>query len=381
MCYAGPRTMFTRKEMGLSNSNIIAGFMPIFQPNEDAGSISKSVGVPIGFSERYSSLFRLDLNAPENPHVSIIGMTGSGKTHLIKTIISGTALLSEEVQIIIDWNGEYVELSLELGGLVIDFALTDRLKRTMIENPSYKITCFNLSNLDESNRRKIASEILKQTLIYSKSKGFSKKVETLIFVDEAWKLLDSESITAIFREARKYGLSIIAASQMLRDISNEIVANSATLFVFRLQNPVDFDALKSLNIFEKIGIDRIKDFGVGECAVLASPRSGLKCEVVLKVLDLTNLKTYYIHASGVDKLVSEKSIKRISGRLGISESMVSEAIAMSVKGRRIDAAKMSASLLKSGVELAGVITLMRLIGVRDIDMSKIISGLYNCSNR
>lgn len=372
--------ILTKNEMSLSNSNVIAGFMPILQHSEDAGSIAKSVGVPIGFSEKYSSLIRLDLNAPENPHVSIVGMTGSGKTHLIKTIILGVALTGEEVQIIIDWNGEYVELSLELGGIIINSDWAESLKH-IIKNPLQKIICFNLSNLGELDRREIASKILKDTLIYSKSKGFSQKVETLVFVDEAWKLLGGESITAIFREARKYGLSIIAASQMLGDISNEIVANSATLFVFKLQNPADFDSLKSLNIFGKIGADRIKDFGVGECAALVSPCSDRKCEVVLKVLDLSNSKTYYVHTFGVDKLVSEMEIKRISGRLGISERVVSDAIALSAKGRHIDAAKMSASMLKSGVELAGVVALMRLMGVMDTDISKIISGLYNYGRR
>ena len=112
-----------------------------------------------------------------------------------------------------------------------------------------------------------------------------------------------------------------------------------------------------------------------------SPCSDRKCEVVLKVLDLSNSKTYYVYTSGVDKLVSEMEIKRISGRLGISEKVVSDAIALSAKGRHIDAAKMSASMLKSGVELAGVVALMRLIGVMDTDISKIISGLYNCVRR
>ena len=380
MCSVVVITMLTRKGMSLKNSNVIAGFMPIFQPSENVNSITKSIGVPIGFSEKYSALFRLDLNAPENPHVSIVGMTGSGKTHLIKTIIAGVALIGEEVQIIIDWNGEYVELSTELGGLVIDFDWLEGLKHT-IEDSSQKIICFNLSNLNEADRREIASGILRNTLVYSKSKGFSQKVETLIFVDEAWKLISGESITAIFREARKYGLSIIAASQMLGDISNEIVANSATLFVFRIQNPVDFSTLKSLNIFEKIGANRIRDLGVGECAALVSPCPGLKCEAILKVLDLTNLKTYYVRTSGVDKVVSERDIKRISGRLGINERIVSEAIAISTSGRHIDVAKMSASMLKAGVELASVITLMRLIGVMDIDISKTISGLYNYGNR
>ncbi|MBI2079186.1 ATP-binding protein [Candidatus Micrarchaeota archaeon] len=54
-----------------------------------------------------------------NPHVSIVGITGSGKSYLVKTFLTRASLIWNSNAIIIDWVGEYENWVKQAGGKVI----------------------------------------------------------------------------------------------------------------------------------------------------------------------------------------------------------------------------------------------------------------------
>lgn len=55
-----------------------------------------------------------------NPHVAIIGITGSGKSYLTKSFLTRASLLWDSNAIILDWVGEYVRWVKQAGGTVIN---------------------------------------------------------------------------------------------------------------------------------------------------------------------------------------------------------------------------------------------------------------------
>lgn len=55
-----------------------------------------------------------------NPHIGIVGITGSGKSYLVKTFLTRASLIWNSNAIIIDWVGEYKTWVKQAGGTVIN---------------------------------------------------------------------------------------------------------------------------------------------------------------------------------------------------------------------------------------------------------------------
>ncbi len=57
-----------------------------------------------------------------NPHIAIVGITGSGKSYLVKTFITRSSLIWNTNAIILDWAGEYGKWVKQAGGTIIDLS-------------------------------------------------------------------------------------------------------------------------------------------------------------------------------------------------------------------------------------------------------------------
>jgi hypothetical protein len=55
-----------------------------------------------------------------NPHMAVVGITGSGKSYLVKTFLTRAALIWNSNALILDWVGEYDRWVRQAGGRVID---------------------------------------------------------------------------------------------------------------------------------------------------------------------------------------------------------------------------------------------------------------------
>lgn len=55
-----------------------------------------------------------------NPHIAVVGITGSGKSYLVKTFLTRAAINWNSNAIILDWVGEYDKWVRQAGGKVID---------------------------------------------------------------------------------------------------------------------------------------------------------------------------------------------------------------------------------------------------------------------
>ena len=65
--------------------------------------------------------------------------------------------------------------------------------------------------------------------------GVSKELRVMAVVDEAHKLCGDETVTALIKEARKYGLGVILSSQETRDFHRSVFANTGTLIGLALE--------------------------------------------------------------------------------------------------------------------------------------------------
>jgi DNA helicase HerA-like ATPase len=84
-------------------------------------------GIYVGKSIGYRIPVFLDIESLINPHISIMGTTGSGKTHLSKVLLAGYAIDKGYNVIVLDWNGEYCRSVEDIGGKVYKLGEVDRV--------------------------------------------------------------------------------------------------------------------------------------------------------------------------------------------------------------------------------------------------------------
>ena len=84
-----------------------------------------------------------------NSHIAIVGITGSGKSYLVKTFLTRAALIWDSNAIILDWTGEYNKWVRQAGGTVISLGkeslnLLDLAGLTVAERSKQIMSAFEI---------------------------------------------------------------------------------------------------------------------------------------------------------------------------------------------------------------------------------------------
>ena len=89
-----------------------------------------------------------------------------------------------------------------------------------------------------------------------------------VFLDEAHRLAKDKTLPKLMKEGRKYGVSVVVASQSTTDFSKEVLSNAGTKIVFRTNYP-DSKSVAGL-LRGRVGQDlslQIEQLQVGEAYV------------------------------------------------------------------------------------------------------------------
>jgi conjugal transfer ATP-binding protein TraC len=111
--------------------------------------LTQNRGVMYGVNQQNGSLIIFDRFSLENANEVVLGKSGAGKSYTIKLEISRQFMLGAEV-IVIDPEGEYETLVPALGGEVVDFSSSSKIKL----NP------FDLSDVYEEGENQLGLKIL-----------------------------------------------------------------------------------------------------------------------------------------------------------------------------------------------------------------------------
>lgn len=79
----------------------------------------------LGVTKIFDAPFSWTFENLTNPHIAIVGITGSGKSFLVKTFLLRASLIWNTNAIIVDWAGEYKAWVNQSGGRVISLAKGD----------------------------------------------------------------------------------------------------------------------------------------------------------------------------------------------------------------------------------------------------------------
>ncbi|MCB9211241.1 MAG: ATP-binding protein [Ignavibacteriales bacterium] len=94
----------------------------------------------------------------------------------------------------------------------------------------------NLSTLPTPEIMKSVARFVLQS-VYNRmlSEGPSKEIKLYVVIDEAHKLSYDQTLTDLIREARKYGVGFILASQSVRDFASVVFENMGTKIALQLE--------------------------------------------------------------------------------------------------------------------------------------------------
>ena len=79
----------------------------------------------VGITKLFSIPFTWSYASLTNPHISVVGITGSGKSFCVKTFLTRASYVWNTNAIIIDWAGEYISWVRQSGGKVVSFSKGD----------------------------------------------------------------------------------------------------------------------------------------------------------------------------------------------------------------------------------------------------------------
>jgi len=158
-----------------------------------------------------------------NPHLAIIGITGSGKSYTVKTFLTRASLIWNTNAIILDWVGEYNKWVKQAGGTVIDLA-------------KERLNLLDLADLPKRSRiRQIISalEILIDLKSYPNEKDEIEEALEIIYSKKKKKASLAEVVKLLEKKGRK------RAARLLKRFTVEgcdFFAGKSTLDIKKLTN-------------------------------------------------------------------------------------------------------------------------------------------------
>ncbi|MGC8651790.1 MAG: ATP-binding protein [Candidatus Micrarchaeia archaeon] len=333
-------------------------------------------GIYIGRTAVYDTPFMLDLHGTVNPHLAIIGMTGSGKTYLTKSIALRAAIYDDYKLLIMDWNGEYAQTIEFLNG--IHMHLSDKeytegaeagLVSALSRNALHEHMCIDMSELRDSDSKTSASKAFLRAAIQTMhSISLEGHSNSMIIIDEAWHMLSgSEEIFTLFREGRKYGISIVIATQMASDINNAVIANAGCVIIFKLQNPDDYKLLKAAGILHNSMVADSTDLGIGSCIVHQNMNDGTSSHFGISHVDGVDAEGISVSGDKMQVYIPSSKFFGAVNALGENaKAAVSNLIMES--NRRVDLVALIMALRKCAVDRPKILEFLYSIGVDGISI-------------
>jgi sRNA-binding carbon storage regulator CsrA len=364
---------FSREVAG---SGTLARMLCIYHSEENSlnnASIYLQSGVYIGKSTTLNIPVFLNPADHVNPHIMISGITGSGKSFLMKAIIPRMHALNSISIVIIDFTGEYKEIS-----DIIEAEDTE-LNVSAAAILSGKTCYLNFSKIKNENDRVSAAEsALSSCILKMRTCNPDSKLRTLIVLDEAWKLIRSKNLLEIIiREGRKYGTGIMLASQMLDDIDQNIFENIGAFFVFRLQNKASLDTLgKNYNLGDEQLIS-IQNLNLGSCMLIRIFKSRNKIPIFIRKVEAAKAerRAKIIIGADMEIKISRKEFYEKLKKLNINDNALNDVKAIIDQEKEIEFQWLISSIISSGADRRSILQMFRSLGFKDGDIADAFSSV------
>lgn len=459
------------------------------EPSPDLLLSSPSSSIYIGKTKFLSVPFFWDPKKLVNPHLCVVGITGSGKSYFIKAFITRASIILGASAVILDWAGEYSDWVKAAGGKVIllgkeGISLLDpsgstphnriqqvlaalellaglpanshqsriteealeeaylrkgfplnspsqahkkpptlkdvlsilekkakkksysfsqeasfaarRIKNLLLSSGNSFCTatfsldllfsglvCVDLHSLPSEDLRSIAGLAILQFLKEKmrKSGYLSNPLPRLfVVVDEAWKIASdgNSEVATIVREGRKYGFSLIVASQNPTDIHKSIFSSAGTVMCFRLTLASERDYVRSSLSYSGFFESQSHFLAVGQALVhleFAKQHPCPKDFILSRVDGEELLEACRIKGEDMDIELEKSELLRKLLSFGLSDKQAAAILSEFERSNYSLPAQDFAFLIeKAGYGKQAAISLLRDLGASERDLLAVFSG-------
>ncbi|HVC58225.1 MAG TPA: ATP-binding protein [Candidatus Acidoferrales bacterium] len=235
------------------------------------------------------------------------------------------------------------------------------------------VISIDLSSLKSDTQRDFVSQSLLHLIAnLMHSMRLDPTSRRMLVVDEAWRMFPNRAdIGALFREGRKYGLGVVVASQMVGDINNEVLANCATIFVFRLHSGSDCALLAEMGAVTEEERQKLSGLNVGSCLVIMghSNQSIQQPRFFIEKVDGVDLKIVSIRGvkMGIE-LSSRRFFKVTEEQFGVGATLTKLHILAEENEGKLDAWSIITTLIGLGFNRADIVPYLKELGLPDIEI-------------
>ncbi|MGI0141981.1 MAG: ATP-binding protein [Candidatus Micrarchaeales archaeon] len=319
----------------------------------------------IGDTAHNHSPFFLDFAETINPHIFVFGMSGGGKSYLIKSMMLRMSVFANSRILLIDFTGEYAEF--------VDYLFYKEADAESIEESlDYGgISYLNLAKNTEQEKLQKAKQVLQRILAMIRNRGVSKDYNLFIVLDEAWKLLiNDDTLNVLIREGRKYGVGLVLASQLLNDISEKFLANVATVFAFRMQDAGSVDALVRNYELDMQSATLMQNLEVGQCIVIQVHKNRPRSTFMISKVKGVNLKKPFTLIG--DSMRIEIEDAKFTGflkGLGLNETQITVMKSFFAGDYSVELSRLISELVSLNVDRREILKGLRQIGIGDREIA------------
>ena len=135
-------------------------------------------------------------------------------------------------------------------------------------------TIIRLSTLPTVELMRAVSRFTLQSVYnYMLAAGPTSHIRLFVVIDEAHKLSYDQTLTDLIREARKYGIAFILASQSIRDFDTVVFENMGTKIALQLEGENARYMADNFGLFDKSERERAQQLLQGQQPMRALIRS------------------------------------------------------------------------------------------------------------
>jgi len=307
-------------------------------------------------TELIDGMVELDQDQKSNLHNHLLRLFGESSPKNLKSLISKTKvadpLLSSKLLQLTD-NPFFADST--------EFDMS-----TVLDG----IFSINLSNLrDSSQRGQFVKFLLELVIDCMHRMKIERSIQRILVLDEAWRLLkNTEEIGTLYREGRKYGISVVSATQLASDINNEIMANVGCLAIFRLQNEKDYGILENAGLIGPSNKGIISTLGTGSCMLCLAYKANNAIPSKFYIERISGMEFGSAYFSG-EKMKHQISYKRFLDvtDLFLSPSLREKVASFAIQnGKNMEVSTFIGFLTEIGLDRTAVVCYLRQLGIDDL---------------
>ncbi|MDE1825701.1 MAG: ATP-binding protein [Candidatus Micrarchaeota archaeon] len=333
------------------------------EPTSASGEINCGDCVYVGKAKLSLAPFFLNVSSAINPHIFVFGITGSGKSYLLKSLAVRMSIFMHARVLVIDLTGERRDFLTDLNAERLESISPDH---KLLELPG--LSYMDFSVLSEAQKQHSAKKVLESISELMRKRGVSDVYNLFLVLDEAWKVLqNSDSLEILIREGRKYGVGVIMASQIISDISEKFLSNISTVFVFRIQDTPSLERLcENYGLLEP-DKNSVQNLNVGGCLVIQlhkdNKRSKFFIDKVAGVKSPTSLSI--LIGVKMELEIKEFRLKELLAGLPLGQGEAAKILGMFESGYALELSKLITGLIRAGADRRKILYMLREIKVSD----------------